>query len=369
MEKERTKDVNKRDVIDLREVFRVLWKRKWLFVRVWIVTFILSCIYIVPQPRSYVTSLSLAPEMGGSSAGGTLSSLASSFGFDLGAGQTEDAFYPELYPDLMATNEFLSKLLYVNVKTLDEDIDTTYLCYLAKHQKKNPLTYPYRWCKGQINSLLSDSVAKLDTDGRLDPRRLSKEEENLFALMRENITCDVDIKTNVITITVKDQDPQICVTLADSACMCLQQFITDYRTNKARIDMEYYKTLSDSARVAYDASVEAYGRYCDTHQNVILQSFAMERDKLEIDMQNKLATYNAMNTQYQAAKAKVQERTPAFTVLSAAVMPTKAASPKRMLFVATMLFLAFFGTCFWIFRKEITAHLLGGAELEGEDAE
>ncbi len=353
-----------RDVIDLRVVFRDLWRRKWLFVKVWIITFVLACVYIMPQPRTYVTSLSLAPELGGHSSGGALSSLASSFGFDIGGIQTEDAFYPELYPDLMATNEFLVDLLYVNVKTLEGDVDTTYLCYLAKYQKKNPLSAPWRWCKKQLRNLFSDSSKGVSMEERLDPRRLSKEDDELVSLVRNNITCDVDLKTNVITITVKDQDPQICVTMADSACVRLQEFITNYRTSKARIDLQYYESLADSARMEYDAAVSAYSRYCDSHQNVILQAYATERDKLEYEMQSKQTTYNAMNTQYQAAKAKVQERTPAFTVLSSAVLPVKADSPKRMIFVAAMLFLAFFGTCFWIFRKDISAHLLGQTKEE-----
>lgn len=48
-----------------------------------------------------------------------------------------------------------------------------------------------------------------------------------------------------------------------------------------------------------------------------------------------------MNTQLQAAKAKVLEKTPVFTTVSAASVPLLPAGPKRMLFVAAMLFIAF----------------------------
>ena len=44
-----------------------------------------------------------------------------------------------------------------------------------------------------------------------------------------------------------------------------------------------------------------------------------------------------MTTQYQAAKAKVQERTPAFTVIQGAAVPLKAAGPRRTIFVISML--------------------------------
>lgn len=352
------------EVIDLRVVVRNLWRRKWLFVKVWIVTFVLACAYILPQPRTYNTSLTLAPEMGGQSAGGTLSSLASSFGFDLGSVQSEDAFYPELYPDVMATNEFLVNLLNVRVKSMDGAIDTTYLNYMTKHQQQNPLGYPFRWCKRQILSLFGEAPNPIAQNKPLDPRRLSKEEDALIDKLRDNITCDVDVKTSVITISVVDQDPLICVTMADSARVRLQDFITTYRTSKARNDMDYYKQLADSARKEYEAASHAYSDYCDRHQNAFLQAYVTERDELENVMSTKLSTYNAMQAQYQAAKAKVQERTPAFTILQSASVPVKATSPKRMIFVAAMLFLAFIGTSVYIYKDSFKAQLMPPSDEE-----
>lgn len=350
------------EVIDLRIVFRKVWDRKMLFVKVWVITFIVACVFILPQPRTYQTSLTLAPEMGGQSAGGSLLNIASSFGIDIGGQQSADAFYPELYPDLMSTNEFLVDLLYVPVQSIDNEIDTTYLVYMTKMQQKNPLSLPYRWVKKQILTVVGEAPKPINVERRINPRRLTKEEDGLVNKLRDNILCDVDVKTSVITITVKDQDPLICVTIADSARLSLQRFITEYRTSKARVDMDYYKHLLDSAKIEYDASLRAYSNFCDSHQNVILQAYASERDELENEMQTRLSAYNAMQTQYQVAKAKVQERTPAFTLLKAATVPVKASSPKRMIFVAAMLFLSTVVTVFILLRKELGGQLFATQE-------
>ena len=77
----------------------------------------------------------LAPEMGGDFEGGTLGSLASSFGFDLGMGQSMDAISPLLYPDLMEDNAFVANLFKIEVESADGEIKTNYYDYLAKHQK------------------------------------------------------------------------------------------------------------------------------------------------------------------------------------------------------------------------------------------
>ena len=74
---------------------------------------------------------------------------------------------------------------------------------------------------------------------------------------------------------------------------------------------------------------------------------------LENDMQLKYNTYTTLNTQLQTAKAKVQERTTAFTVIKGAEVAVKPAGPKRMIFVIGMLVLAFLGTAFYIVRKDL----------------
>ena len=118
-------------------------------------------------------------------------------------------------------------------------------------------------------------------DQRLDPIRLSKSEDNLVNKVRQNISCDVDIKTNVITISVKDQDPYVCAQIADSARVRLQEFITSYRTSKTRIDEAYYRQLTDSAMCEYNNAMKAYTQFCDAHQNMVLQTYLSERDELE----------------------------------------------------------------------------------------
>ena len=71
------------EVIDLRVVFKKIYEKRSLFFKVLPIVFVLSCAYILCIPRYYSSSLSLAPEMGGSSGvGGTIFSLASSFVFD-----------------------------------------------------------------------------------------------------------------------------------------------------------------------------------------------------------------------------------------------------------------------------------------------
>lgn len=353
---------NNPEIIDLREVFKTVWSKKKLFVKVWIVTFVLSCAYILPIPRTYTSDLSLAPELGGQSGEGSLADLASTFGFNMNNVQTHDAFHPELYPDLIATNPFIVDLFDVRVKTIDGEIDTDYYTYLTKHQAKTFYKIPFNWLKKQIRNLVSPKEERPSSGGsggsRFNPFMLSEETNQVVEMVRSLISCSVDKKTFVITISVEDQDPLICAAMADSVRVRLQDFITKYRTSKARIDMNYYKQLTDSAQTEYQTALAKYSAYSDAHQNSILQAFLSERDELENEVGMRLNAYTTMAAQYEAAKAKVQESTPAFTVLKPASVPIKAARPKRMIFVAAMLVLVTMGTTAYLLRNLIADLLL-----------
>ena len=324
------------EVIDLRVVFKKIYARRKLFYKVLPITFVLSSAFILCIPRYYTSSLSLAPELSSmSGVSGTLSSLASSFGFDLGSMETTDAINPMLYPDLMDDNGFVVGLFDIRVKSQDGEIDCTYYDYLAKHQKKAFWSYVAGWIK---NLFPKEDSAK----GRkeFDPYYLSKKEDGVAKKIRKNITINIDKKTSVITIEVDAQDPLICRSLADSVKERLQVFITNYRTNKSRIDEEYYKKLALSSKAEYEKARQLYSSYSDSNMDIMLESYRAKQTDLENDMQLKYNTYTTLMTQYQAARAKVQERTPAFTLVKGAAVPVKPSGPKRMLFVIAMCFLA-----------------------------
>ena len=351
----------KADYIDLRKVVAQLTSKKRVFFWVWGITFVVASVLIVLVPRTYTCSVKLAPEAESASAAGALGSIASSFGFDLGSMESADAIFPQLYPELFASNDFVVSLFDVQVKSLDGTINTTYYDYLDRHQKQTAWMIPVKWLTSKVGSLLSpseDHVASTesstsDQSVRSRAFMMSRRQTDVADMIRGHVVCGVDKLTNVVSITVTDQDPLICATIADSVRMKLQQFIIDYRTSKARVDVSHYEELLSQAKAEYDEAMRAYSAYTDSHKDVILQAFISERDRLEGDMSLKYQTYTAMKTQLEGAKAKLQEKVPAFTVLQGATVPIKPTGPKRMIFVIGMLILATIVCAGWVLRKEI----------------
>lgn len=325
-------------------VKKVLENRKKFFITLPIVV-VVSSLLILCVPRTYTTDTKVVPEMDNSKSGGALSSLASTFGFDLSSMQTSDAITPLLYPDLMEDNKFVSELFKINIESADGTIKSTYYDYLVKHNEM-----PW-WTRLMIKVRTALKSKKPSyVKGKFDPYYVTKFNDDVMWLVRKNISIDVDKKTGVISIGARAQDALVCKTLADSTRSLIQRYITEYRTNKARVDMQYYHKLVIEAKHDYDIARQRYSSYSDANVDVVLTSFTSKRDDLENEMQLKYNVYSTMSAQYQDAKARVQERTPAFTVIKGASVPIKPSGPKRMIFVFGMTVLAFFVLTLWSIR-------------------
>ena len=291
-----------------------LLKHRKLFFKVLATTFIVACVYTLSLPNYYQCTVTLSPEMSGSKSTGGLASLASSFGVNLKGAMSNntEALFPTLYPELMNSTIFKTGLFAIPV-TIEGDKEAgepdrtmTYYEYLAKEQKTT-------WWGAAIKGLFSLFKEEKPLSEEVDPFRLTKEQARIVKMIDKKIICDVDKKTMVISIDVTDQDPVICATMADSVKVRLQQAITDYRTSKARVDLEYNKKMFAEAKQRYDKATDAYVRFADGNQKIFLQTVRQKQSKLEDEMQLQQSIYQQLAGQVQQAEMKVQEATPAFT--------------------------------------------------------
>lgn len=348
MEDNRIEVLEDESSIDFGKIFKDLLKHKKLYYKVLSVAFILAAIYVLSLPNYYSCTVKLAPELGANAkAGGGLASLASSFGVNLGSAQQgADAINPMLYPDLMNSVDFKTSLFEIQV-TREEDQKTfTYFDYLMNEQKA-----PW-WSQAMkaVFSMFNDQSSMVNE--KVDPFKLTKEQTEIVKDIDKNVVCDVDKKTMVITINVTDQDPLICATMADSVKTRLQKFITEYRTSKARVDLEYNQKLYGEAKAKYEQARERYAAYSDSHRNATSQAGQTKEADLQNEMQMQQQIYQQVVAQLQQAEMKVQQETPAFTTLQSATVPVKKTGPKRAQMCLIFLFLAFLGTTAYILHKE-----------------
>lgn len=337
--------------------FGAIWvaiKKQWKMYAIVVPAFmVLGVAYSLNKVNYYTSKVMLAPEANTSSGGSSgLASLARRFGVGgartASSGQDVDAIVPDLYPDLINSVDFKTKLFEVTVHHKRKKDYMPYYNYLLRYQKK-----------GWWSKLMGNRTDTLRIDP-VNPFELTKRQAAIAQMINRNVVCDVDKKTGVITITVTDQDPYISACMADSVKGRLQKFITDYRTEKARRDLAYQTKLFKEAKAKYVAVREKYIDYSDANQEIVLESVRSKLEDLENDMQLKYNSYTALVAAVENAQAKVQEVTPAFTTLQSATVPVRKSGPSRSKICLVFIFVGVLvSTVAALWREKQLKNLLG----------
>lgn len=336
--------------IDLIELAQKVWAERKLVFKACGIAVIVALVVAFSIPKEYATSVTLAPETGGKSVSGGIGALASMAGISLGASSGEDALSPELYPDIVSSTPFLINLFDVRVKSEEAEVDTTLYAYLKEYQRSpwwSAITSAPFKVLGWTMSLFRDEQPE-EGDAKLDPFHLTKEESGIAKALGSRLAVSVDKKTGVTTLTVTMQDALISASLTDTVMHSLQNYITDYRTNKARHDLAYMEKLYDEAKQDYTEAQQKYAQFADANQNISRLVYRAEQERLQNEMNLAYQMYTTVSQQLQMAKAKVQEITPVYTVVQPATVPLRAAKPNKLMILVGFVFLAGVGSVGWI---------------------
>ena len=160
----------------------------------------------------------------------------------------------------MSSTPFLVDLFNIRVKDGEGKIDTTLYAYLKDEQRVSwwsaVISAPFK-VLGWTMSLFKDEP-ETDEEKQLDPFQLTAEEAGIAAALNNRLSVSMDKKTGITTLTVTMQDPLISASLTDTVMHCLQNYITDYRTNKARHDLVFTEKLYEEAKAIYEEAQQKY---------------------------------------------------------------------------------------------------------------
>lgn len=351
MEDQNTK---KHKEMDITSLVLLLWsKRKRIIINCFIGG-VLSIIIAFSIPKQYTSTVVMAPESSsGASVSGSLGALASMAGFNLGGlSGSEDALYPELYPQIVSSTPFLCDIMNLQVETMEGELKTSVYDYLVNYQKSpwwsKMIAAPFKWIKRLTGGEKKEDIIPLDAE----EMTLSRRQYLTLKSLNDLISVNVDKGNFVITLDVTMQDPKIASYVATVVSENLQEYIGKYRSAKARKDLAYTEKLYTEAQEKYYKAQQAYATYADQHQGVVKMQYQIEQDRLSNEQDLAFNVYNQIAQQLEMARAKVAESTPVCVVMQPAIVPVKASSPKKMMMGLLYVFLAFFGTVAWILVDE-----------------
>jgi uncharacterized protein involved in exopolysaccharide biosynthesis len=339
--------------IDLIEFGKLVWRKRKSVIKICIIGAIIGLVLAFSLPKEYKTEVILIPDSG-TAGSGNLGMLAAMAGINLQ--QNTQEMPPQLYPDIVVSTPFLIGLFDVHVKDEEEGVDTSLYDYMTNHQNETWWSYILKLPK-MIIELFSSEKEVYSALGGSKSRiiHLSDEQEDILMNLENKIDTYVDNKTGEISLSVKMQSAVISAFVADTITSYMQEYIINFRTQKARQDLSFVEELFQEAQVNYYNAQQNLAIYLDGNLSIVSASYKTTQERLMNEATLAYGVYNQMAQQLQMAKMKVQDTTPVYTVIQPAVVPLKRTSPRRMLILTGMMFLSFSGACVWVFLKDYKA--------------
>lgn len=313
--------------INYKALFQVFWKEKTLFILIILSFIALGFLHAFIVKEQFVSEGKILPEI--QSKNGkfdNLAGLASLAGLDINNIDGSDAIRPDMYPYILKSTPFFLALFQQEIKTKDnktlkfEDFYHQYIEDGKKIDDKNLRKFPVK----------EDGFLVLN---RLSEKRIDK--------LKKLIDASIDIKSGIISISVKMPDPVVAAKITHFSMVYLTDYITKYRTDKQKVDVDFLEAKVQAAKGKYYSSQTQKAQYSDQFQlpTIRLQSADIQRERIEADYRTASTFYNELLKKYEEAKIRLQQETPVFQVLEPPITPTDPAEPKKVLILISYIFL------------------------------
>lgn len=328
--------------IDFKALWKVIKKEKLLIISSAFICAIIAAVIVFKKPNEFTSVVSVMPELDASSTGGLskFAGLASLAGVDLSNISSSDAIRPDLYPSIINNTSFYLYLLSQKVKTSEgrvisfKDFYNTYYDIDIDSSKKG--------LSDKIRSLLGIKIRPIKVEKNSKLVYLSKVDGEITEELTKKIIADMDKKTGIISISVELPDPLTAAYVAQISMNYLTSFVTNYRTEKSRLDLNFIEKQMTEAKEKFYRIQNKKAKYSDQFQaaTIRLQSADVARERIESDYRVSSTFYAQLLQQYETAKMKVQEQTPVFKMLQNPIIPYDKSRPRRSLII---LFFTSFG--------------------------
>lgn len=345
-------DTRKDQEIDLMELLRKVWSSRRRVVKYALVGAAAGLVIGFSIPKSYVTTIKLAPESkAGNASGGSMAGLAAMAGINLSQGAGTEGITTAIFPEIVKSTPFLLEFAEIPVTLKPEKPDVpgeqmTLFEYVTEHQKKAWWKYVTAFpgqAVGWILSIGKDKTEqKLPSVDSVDMFSLPGEYKGFVGTLNAMLSVQEDKKTSMLEAKVTMQDPMVSALVADSLVSKLQKYMTAYRTRKTRQDLEQGIRQNAEAKSRYYEAEDQLVAAVDQNRTVSSEALRVRIERLRNEREIAYNIYNQTASQVEMTKIKLQEETPIATVVEPAIVPDRAASPNKMMIFVAFAFLGGF---------------------------
>ncbi|HLR90953.1 MAG TPA: Wzz/FepE/Etk N-terminal domain-containing protein [Balneolaceae bacterium] len=345
--------------IDLAEKTRTLWEGRKTIILVTAIFFGIGLFHYTFNPVEYQSTAVLIQEADGGTSfdgGGLLRTLAGgnfpSGGSNLAAAASGRVpLPPSMYPVIIASTDFQQDLIHepVSFDMFNEKISiyeyfedhyeepfrskvygfigdmTIYLPYnIYRFIRKSVRAIPALFASGsaereeEIQEIPLEENELEAVDERL--LHLSPKERSVIEQMRTRVT--LETSGGLINISTQLPDPKAAALTNALVVEKIQEYITDYRLEKARQNLAAIQNQEEEARQRYEQADLELALFLD--QNINLSTNVAETRVQYLQNQRNLRfnVYNSLAQEVEQARMSLEQQIPVFSVLEKSNLPS-----------------------------------------------
>jgi uncharacterized protein involved in exopolysaccharide biosynthesis len=291
----------------------LLRKKKFILLATSAIT-IAAVIVSFILPESFKSTSVLLPETDKSKLAGLggLADLASMAG--VGPGEASPV---KLYPAILKSETVLKSTIYKKYKT-DAFKDSVNLIEFWEIKAKTPeLAY-----------------------------------ETALKYLRDNLDVSMDIKTNIITLTLETEEPRLTAEIINTVTAGLDKFMRTKRTTNATKQRQWIEDRLGEVKQDLTTSENRMKDFREKNRSVSNSPLLMlEEERLLRDVQINTALFGELKKQYELSKIEEIKNTPIVNILDEATPAAKKEKPKRSIIVAASFLFAIIGSSGYIYIK------------------
>jgi LPS O-antigen subunit length determinant protein (WzzB/FepE family) len=330
-----------------RSLIRFLWSKRLAILLIAFLFGLVGILYAWLQKPIYTAEMSFTTETENGGKLNAYAGLAAQFGFDLGGG-SNNIFEGDNLAELLKSRKLV-------IQTLLTPAGNDHSLMIDQYLIKNDIKFKTP-----------------DVRFYIDPARNTRFEDSVLNMVYVDITKSQlevfrkDKKLSIIILRMTGNDESFCKNFVELLAKNAIQFYTDYKSRKARQNVEILQRQTDSVRSMLFGSISDVAAINDLNVNPMRQSLKTPAQRKQIDVQVNGTLYGELLKNLELSRLSLRKETPLIQVIDTPQLPLDKKKPGRLL---TGILFAFFGGSFTIlfllcrkwYLKNINSSLLGNA--------
>ena len=278
-------------------------------------------------------------------------------GINLGSMSSGEVLSPSVYPKILNNVNFQKELIYskYSFEKVKEPISYYEYATNKKYSSFNLIDVIKKYTIGLPGVIIEaikggpkevlDSLSK-DT---VSIDKLSIIEGKVIKNVFDNLTFNMNNKEGYISLSYTSREPRVSAEVVLTAQKLLQKYITEFKIEKVRSNLEFVEKSYDEARINFENKQSELARFRDANKSLSSAMARTQEEKLTSEYNLLLGVYTEIAKQKEQAKIAVTETTPILTIIEPVIIPSEKSSQSRAIILIVYTFLGLIVGMGWVF--------------------